>query len=227
MMGAATLTLSQVNAALIASDDFSAEGSGTGFAAASNWGTGNVSGGEYSTGTENFRNFAVTTPSSNTEYWASIEFSLAANSWGGLSFFNGGSEVLLLGRDTGHAFWGIDGRFVADTYSTVAFVADETVHLLARLEFDVNGGGTPDQVSLWVNPSDTTSLATLGTPSATVADNNLGPYTRLRLGTGSSSLTADNLYIGTTLADVTPVPEPSSAALLGLGGLALILRRRK
>jgi len=27
--------------------------------------------------------------------------------------------------------------------------------------------------------------------------------------------------------DVTPVPEPSSTALLGLGGLALILRRRK
>ncbi len=26
---------------------------------------------------------------------------------------------------------------------------------------------------------------------------------------------------------VNPVPEPSSAALLGLGGLALILRRRK
>jgi len=27
--------------------------------------------------------------------------------------------------------------------------------------------------------------------------------------------------------DITPVPEPSSTALLGLGGLALILRRRK
>ncbi|MCP5536457.1 MAG: DNRLRE domain-containing protein [Akkermansiaceae bacterium] len=29
------------------------------------------------------------------------------------------------------------------------------------------------------------------------------------------------------IIDYTPVPEPSSAALLGLGGLALILRRRK
>ena len=27
--------------------------------------------------------------------------------------------------------------------------------------------------------------------------------------------------------DITPVPEPSTTALLGLGGLALILRRRK
>ncbi len=30
-----------------------------------------------------------------------------------------------------------------------------------------------------------------------------------------------------TVTPVNPVPEPSSAALLGLGGLALILRRRK
>ena len=30
-----------------------------------------------------------------------------------------------------------------------------------------------------------------------------------------------------SVTDFTPVPEPSSTALLGLGGLALILRRRK
>lgn len=34
-------------------------------------------------------------------------------------------------------------------------------------------------------------------------------------------------YIGGYLVETIPVPEPSSAALLGLGGLALILRRRK
>ena len=32
---------------------------------------------------------------------------------------------------------------------------------------------------------------------------------------------------GIQIIDTTPVPEPSSTALLGLGGLALILRRRK
>ncbi|MFT6793188.1 MAG: hypothetical protein ACJAR1_001178 [Rubritalea sp.] len=37
----------------------------------------------------------------------------------------------------------------------------------------------------------------------------------------------DELRIGATYADVTPVPEPTTTALLGLGGLALILRRRK
>lgn len=40
---------------------------------------------------------------------------------------------------------------------------------------------------------------------------------------GSDAFNVDNIIV----TDVTAVPEPSSAALLGLGGLALILRRRK
>lgn len=36
----------------------------------------------------------------------------------------------------------------------------------------------------------------------------------------------DNLLIGTTWADVTPVPEPSTLALAGLGMLGLAFARR-
>lgn len=42
-------------------------------------------------------------------------------------------------------------------------------------------------------------------------------------GTAFGSADLDNLTVNTT----DPIPEPSSTALLGLGGLALILRRRK
>jgi len=42
--------------------------------------------------------------------------------------------------------------------------------------------------------------------------------------TGAGAITIDNFEFST---DVVAVPEPSSTALLGLGGLALILRRRK
>ena len=54
---------------------------------------------------------------------------------------------------------------------------------------------------------------------------NLGEELTIRLDNG----TGDIAYMGfdNITLDVAAVPEPSSAALLGLGGLALILRRRK
>lgn len=44
----------------------------------------------------------------------------------------------------------------------------------------------------------------------------------ISIGASTGQIRVDNIQL-----DLTAVPEPSSAALLGLGGLALILRRRK
>jgi len=44
----------------------------------------------------------------------------------------------------------------------------------------------------------------------------------LSIGSSGGQIRVDNARL-----DIVPVPEPSSAALLGLGGIALILRRRK
>ena len=44
---------------------------------------------------------------------------------------------------------------------------------------------------------------------------------------GLATATNSFIAIDDVFLEVTAVPEPSSAALLGLGGLALILRRRK
>ncbi len=62
------------------------------------------------------------------------------------------------------------------------------------------------------------SYAFTGTGSDTIAFRSVGS-------TYTASLKQDFAFIDNV--SLTPVPEPSSAALLGLGGLALILRRRK
>ncbi|MFC4993806.1 PEP-CTERM sorting domain-containing protein [Rubritalea tangerina] len=46
-------------------------------------------------------------------------------------------------------------------------------------------------------------------------------------GTGHVAGGANDWYADNVVLDVVAVPEPSSTALIGLGGLALILRRRK
>lgn len=54
---------------------------------------------------------------------------------------------------------------------------------------------------------------------------------KLTFGGSNAGLFANNFTtsgtVGTTGYTLTAIPEPSSAALLGLGGLALVLRRRK
>mgnify|MGYP005988937993 CR=1 FL=1 len=47
----------------------------------------------------------------------------------------------------------------------------------------------------------------------------------LRLGDGTTS--SDQMFFDNVTLDATAIPEPSSSMLIGLGGLALILRRRK
>ncbi|HCI92814.1 MAG TPA: hypothetical protein DHV60_09740 [Verrucomicrobiales bacterium] len=71
----------------------------------------------------------------------------------------------------------------------------------------LNGAGTWDL-------DQTTSFVATGTEA--------GQTLGIALQTIGTQVEWDNVRL-----DIAPVPEPSSAALLGLGGLALILRRRK
>ena len=101
------------------------------------------------------------------------------------------------------------------------------------LKIEVNASGLDERYSLFVNPS----LDAEGTPAVTFLRDSLvslNEIDRIRPFAGGSNATLapapsdfDELRIGTTWGDVTPfIPEPGTAALAGLAGLALLRRRR-
>ncbi len=102
-----------------------------------------------------------------------------------------------------------------------------------------NSLGT-DVIDMWVDPI-LTSEALAGTPTAThfvldggnlynLEQKGIGAYVGSQGGGRAGAVMAfDEIRIGRTWRDVTPiVPEPTSLALLCLGGLSsLMLRRRQ
>jgi hypothetical protein len=119
--------------------------------------------------------------------------------------------------------------------SSAATILGSTSLIVVAYTF--NGGVNDDTVSLWLNPS-SGSLGGGSAPAADVSFSNsaLADSTGLSV-VGIKSQGAnpqgfwnvDSLRIGDTWADVTPVPEPSTLALVG-SGLALMfgmIRRRR
>jgi hypothetical protein len=126
-----------------------------------------------------------------------------------------------------------NGTTDTTTASSVSYTLGATYLLVGRLSTDgaTGAAGEIDQVQLWVNP---TSL-TPGTASATV-NASIGLTlaaldvfsTRTVNFAGTDQILIDELKIGTDFASVvTPVPEPSAAALATVGGMVVLFRRRK
>jgi hypothetical protein len=95
------------------------------------------------------------------------------------------------------------------------------------LKFALNGTSAADTVSLWVNPSLSGGEAGLGSAQATWNTSDLDPINGIRLQTPATSgiVDIDEIRVGTTLADVAPVPEPSMT-LAALGGMAFLFLKR-
>ncbi|WP_193214046.1 PEP-CTERM sorting domain-containing protein [Luteolibacter marinus] len=141
-----------------------------------------------------------------------------ANQWGGVSSYDFGTERIFWGAPGGTPggnFFGID---VAgdQTVSTIPVVTGQTYTLIGMLDFD------NDLLGLWVDP-DGSDTVTSHDVSAAYTGGNWS--SALRLASGHES-TWDDLRVGTTFADVAPVPEPSTG-LLGLAAAGLLFTRRR
>jgi hypothetical protein len=120
-----------------------------------------------------------------------------------------------------------------------AYTANTTYLFVIKITEGAADWGSSEAQTVWVNPTDFTSDATLtssalasGTNAATfgVANSNAlgGISFQTQNLNGAGVMYADEFRLGTTLADVVPVPEPSTALLLiGSLGSMMALRRRR
>ncbi len=129
--------------------------------------------------------------------------------------------------DTGSINWGMrveteGGGTYLTNLSTVTAVPNQTVFAVMKLRY--SSAANDDAVSLWVNPSDLGSEAG-STNFVTISGFDFWHNSAMNISLASWSATSgswDEMRVGTTWADVTPVPEPSTLALLGLTGIAAI-----
>jgi hypothetical protein len=115
----------------------------------------------------------------------------------------------------------------------LALTLGQTHLLVGRID-DVGTGN--DRITVWLDPvlggaDPTGGTIVNGSNAGWVAGNasfNIqAAFLNHGLATGESAF-LDELRLGTTFADVTPVPEPSTVGLLtGLAGLSIVMLRRR
>ena len=150
--------------------------------------------------------------------------------YAGLEFIGPAGEDLAIGNNWFSTQWGgysFSGEFnLQPGDATTEIINGSSATIAGRIV--LGAGANDDTVTLWLNPiagaevdqpvSITTNLIGADTPF---------DFLQVRSGNGTGQSTYSNIVFATEFSDVVSIPEPSSLALAALGGLALILRRRK
>jgi hypothetical protein len=114
-------------------------------------------------------------------------------------------------------------RYNNSTVGNLGVAANSNVHLLVA-KFTLGATAGSDSIMMWLDPT-----LGAGDPTGGISINNVDiQFESLALSDYASDSSAwDDIRWGASFNSVTaaPVPEPSTFALAGLGGLALLIRR--
>jgi hypothetical protein len=133
------------------------------------------------------------------------------------------------GGNTGNAYdFGVN-----TTYTSTGVAADTAVHLFV-VKFDLSATAGADSVTLWLDPvlgaGDPTGGFTVS--NVDLAFDRIAISSYASTGTGGNSGAWDEIRFGSSFDSVTtvsPVPEPSTVAMMAFaaGGLVLTMRRMR
>ena len=153
---------------------------------------------------------------------------------GGVRLAAGSNELLVAGA--------LEGEFVAGSlhsgglqynqplYSGQAVTAGTDYLLIAK--FTDNESGYDDRIQLWIDPSSESDTPVMDEMVTSEITNWQGAkITSIGIGdlddlvNSEPTVYVDNVRVGSSFADV--VPEPATMSLLAIGGLGVLIRRRK
>jgi len=231
----------RAEAAILASDDMSAPGSGTGWEVGNDWEGLDVGLGVVSTAgnVASFRDFAAPIDGTNTVTYIRFDFTETVAGtgaqWGGASLFEGtqtpgpnGNETFFAGHPGQAAApppqYGLDKLQLPASQLLSGVVINNQTHTIIT-EIDTTPAGLASNYRVWVDSFN------INAPSGTrtnVTSRVVAPWNMMRMqaNTGVTQL-YDNLTIATTAAEVGLVPEPASIGLFGLFCVAMLGMNRR
>jgi hypothetical protein len=187
------------------------------------------------TGKEMHTRFTPTTVGSVLYYSFLINLNAISSGKGAsiisLSFDSGAEYASLFATNTvGNSYvtLGLGGKSTASGVWSATQFATNTTHLVVVSYQNISGTGN-DIMKMWLDPTSFGGVEPAYDLTMTgVSETASGVLNTLELKNTTSipRVIVDELRVGTTWADVTPIPEPATVGMLGLGALVTMLIRR-
>lgn len=175
------------------------------------------------------------TPTDGSSLWISFLGRGSGGSSMGFTLVDGSTDLILFGNSQTNNVWGIrqisggsgfnsTGVTMTDSVGTLG----DTFMVVAKISFKSGA----DTVELFINPeslggAEPTSGTSLGYATQELVNIASVSSVRVQVSTVQQKFSFDEIRIGNSYADVTPVPESSSTALLfaSLVGLWILSKR--